>query len=49
MNIFRFFLQLLKLLPKFSEFIKYDDVTEEITSKSIRLYLVFIEKTNKIL
>ena len=34
----------IKLLPKFSDFIYYDDCIEETTSKSIRLYPVFIQK-----
>ena len=35
---------LLKLLPKFSEFIHSDDCIGNITSKPFRLYPVFIQK-----
>ena len=45
MKFFRFFLQFLfKLLPKFSDFINSDDCIVKITSKSIRIYPVFIQK-----
>ena len=49
MNSFCFFLAVLffKLLPKLSDFIYSDDCIEKITSKSARLYPVFIQ--NKIL
>ena len=33
-----------KLLPKFSDLINFDDCIVNITSKSIRLYPVFIQK-----
>ena len=43
MKISIFFAVILKLLPKFTDFINYDDSIGKITSKSIRLHPVFIE------
>ena len=43
---FRFYFAVFfKLLPKFSDFINYDDSVGKMTSKSIRLYPVFIKKS----
>ena len=40
----RFFLTIfIKLLPKFSDFINYDDCIGRITSKYIRQYAIFIQ------
>ena len=41
----RYFLQFyIKLLPKLSNFMNSDDCIRKITSKSIRLYSVFIQQ-----
>ena len=41
-------MQFFLLLPKFIDFVNSDDCNGEVTSKSIRLYLVFIEKDLKL-
>ena len=41
----RFFLHFFfEILPKFSDFVNFDDCIEKITSKLIRLQPVFIKK-----
>ena len=47
-NVRVLFVVIFELLPKFIDFIISDDRIGNVTSKSIRLYPVFIKKYNSI-